>query len=55
MDKNKLRDEFVANDGRQYKFKIGKNNASSLSGFIAGVILATIIWFAVAFFMDLFK
>lgn len=55
MDKNKIRDEFGSNEGREYKFKIGRFRASTLTGFIAGAIMASIIWFAVAFFMNLFK
>lgn len=55
MNKHWLREEFGSEEGREYKFKIGKFRASSLSGFIAGVLCATIIWFAVAFFMNLFK
>lgn len=55
MEKNKLKDEFISDDGRKYKFKIGKHHATALSGFIAGAIFASIIWYAVAYFMNLFK
>jgi hypothetical protein len=37
---NKLTQEFVAEDNREYKFKIGSLIASSLTGFIAGFIVA---------------
>lgn len=46
-----IKSEFVSDDNRHYRFHIGRHNASALSGFIAGAVLATIIWFAVAFFM----
>lgn len=45
--------DFIAEGGPQYQFKIGKYVASSLSGFIAGVIVASIIWFAVVYFTDI--
>jgi hypothetical protein len=44
------KNEFVSTGvPHKYPFKIGKHVASSLSGFIAGVIVASIIWFAVAY------
>jgi hypothetical protein len=55
MNKHWLREEFGSEGGREYKFKIGKFHASALSGFIAGAIFASIIWFAVAHFMNLLK
>ncbi len=36
--------EFVSQESRKFKFKIGNHIASSLSGFVAGVIFASIIW-----------
>ena len=39
---NFLRD-FVSEEKRSYHFKIGKIIASSLTGFVAGAIVATII------------
>lgn len=41
--KDVLRD-FYSEEDRPYKYKIGHLNASSLSGFIAGVIFALIIF-----------
>lgn len=41
--------EFVSDDTRQYPVHLGKTKASSLSGFIAGVVLASIIWYAAVF------
>jgi tetrahydromethanopterin S-methyltransferase subunit F len=41
---NKLTRDFVSEDSRDYKFKIGSLVASSLAGFIAGFIVASIIF-----------
>lgn len=38
-----------------YRFKIGKHIASSLSGFIAGVVVASTVWFAVVYFTDIVR
>ena len=43
-----LRD-FISKEERTFKFKLGWLTASSLSGFIAGVISASIIWFAAVY------
>lgn len=40
--------DFVSNDRRIFKWKIGKVVASSLSGFIAGIIV-TVIFFLTVF------
>lgn len=39
--------DFVSDDRRIYHFKIGTLIASSLSGFIAGTLLASIAWLLV--------
>jgi len=39
----KILREFISNEKRAYKFKFGKVIASSLAGFVVGVIVATII------------
>ena len=39
-----IKREFVSEDKRNFPFKMGRSIASSLSGFIAGVVLATIVW-----------
>lgn len=40
-----LKDEFVeSGDHHHYHFKLGTVVATSLSGFIAGVISASIVW-----------
>lgn len=47
--KNISRD-FVSNEQRDFKFKLGGTLASALSGFIAGAIAAVII-FLVGYFL----
>ena len=39
--------DFVSNDKKTFRWKIGKVLASSLSGFIAGLIVATIVFLTV--------
>ncbi len=39
-------DEFVSKEERHFAFQIGKDVASALSGFLAGAIVASIIWLA---------
>jgi hypothetical protein len=41
--------DFISEEQRQFKFKIGKTLASSLSGFIAGVIFISIFWIVLFF------
>ncbi len=40
----KIKNDFVSQEPREYRFKMGKLLASSLSGFIAGAVLASIFW-----------
>jgi len=40
----KLSEDFVSHDRKKFKYRIGKVLASSLSGFIAGIIVASIIF-----------
>jgi len=44
--------DFTSSELRSYRFSLGTIIASALSGFIAGVAVASIIWFAVVYFMD---
>lgn len=41
---NNITRDFITDDNRKYRFKIGHVIASSLSGFLCGFIVATIIW-----------
>ncbi|MBI4119740.1 MAG: hypothetical protein HY456_02760 [Parcubacteria group bacterium] len=43
--------DFISEETRRFKFKIGELLASSLSGFIAGVIFASIIWVFIVYFL----
>lgn len=43
----KVLDEFVSHEKRKFKWKVGKTTASSLSGFIAGIIVSTIFFLAI--------
>ncbi len=45
MFKELLRD-FISKESRGFKFRIGNMLASSLAGFVFGVIAASIIWMA---------
>jgi hypothetical protein len=44
--------DFTSTELRSYRFSLGTIIASALSGFIAGVAVASIIWFAVFYFMN---
>lgn len=46
--------DFLSRDVGESRFKIGWYTASSLSGFVAGVIAASIVWFAAIWTMKLF-
>jgi len=37
--------EFVSDERRNYKLKIGSTVASSLAGVICGAVMASIIWY----------
>jgi hypothetical protein len=41
----KILSEFVSDEKRDYKFKLGRMIASSLAGFVAGAIVASIVWY----------
>lgn len=40
-------DDFVSHDRKKFEWKVGKILASSLSGFIAGIIVAAIFFLTV--------
>lgn len=39
-----IKKDFISEENREFKFKLGHLLASSLSGFICGVVVASIIW-----------
>jgi hypothetical protein len=41
----KIFEDFIVDDKREYKFKLGNLVASALTGFIVGVISASIFWY----------
>jgi len=46
--------DFVSKEERGFRFKIGSILASGLSGFIAGVVFASVIWAIVLYFCKTF-
>lgn len=46
--------EFICEEQKSFRVKVGKLLASSLSGFIAGAVFATIFWVVVILFMKYF-
>ncbi|MFA5172967.1 MAG: hypothetical protein WC435_00995 [Candidatus Paceibacterota bacterium] len=49
MSLKNLHRDFVSKEERRFKFVIGKTLASSLTGFVAGVVFASIFWGAVLY------
>lgn len=47
--------EFTDEGHHDFRFKIGRLLASSLSGFIAGVIFSSIVWSVVIYLLDAFR
>jgi hypothetical protein len=43
----KLSDDFVSNDQKTFEWKIGRVLASSLSGFLAGLLVASILFLTI--------
>jgi len=41
-----LKDSFISSEKRRFKWHLGKAIASSLSGFIAGIVVMVIIFMA---------
>ena len=41
--------DFVSTEQREFKFKIGHVIASSLSGFLAGIVVASVFWMLMLF------
>ena len=42
--------DFISEDDRKYKFRLGRTIASSLTGFIGGALAASIIWYLAIYF-----
>lgn len=43
---NKFEEDFISHDPKNFKFKLGRVLASSLSGFIAGIVVTAIVFYA---------
>jgi hypothetical protein len=39
-----LKHEFISKENRQYKVRLGKDLATPLSGFVAGAVVASMVW-----------
>lgn len=50
---NNLARDFISKEERDYKYRIGKTLASSLSGFIAGVFATLLFLIIVAFLLKI--
>lgn len=46
--------QFVCEEHRKFKFKVGNILASGLSGFVAGAVFASIFWVMVMLFLKYF-
>jgi hypothetical protein len=42
---NRVARDFISQEPRTFPFKIGRYLASGLSGFVTGVVVASIVWF----------
>jgi hypothetical protein len=50
----KLLRDFVSNEQRTYNFRLGQVVASALTGFLAGLISASIIWMLALYYVNNF-
>jgi hypothetical protein len=46
--------EFVCEENRKFKFRVGNMLASGLSGFVAGAVFASIFWMVAMLFVKYF-
>lgn len=42
---NEIFRDFISREPRKFHFKMGHHLASSLSGFVVGIIIASIMWY----------
>ncbi len=47
-----IRKAFVSDDKQKYRFQIGQLVASALSGFVVGVITASMIWMLALYYIN---
>ena len=51
---NRLTRDFVSQEERQFSFKIGEALASALTGFVVGVVTASVIWMLAVYYINSF-
>ncbi|MCX6761069.1 MAG: hypothetical protein NTZ84_03150 [Candidatus Nealsonbacteria bacterium] len=51
---NKIARDFISEENRQYNFKFGQVIASSLSGFICGSVVVSMIWMVILKSLNIF-
>ena len=44
--------EFVSMEKRSYAMKLGNFTASSLAGFVAGAVVASLIWYTIIYVVN---
>lgn len=52
---NPITQDFVSQEKRTFRLRIGRILASSLTGFIAGVIVASILWIVGIWYLGQFQ
>ncbi|KKU51188.1 MAG: hypothetical protein UX74_C0031G0011 [Parcubacteria group bacterium GW2011_GWA2_47_10b] len=50
----KLLRDFISHEDRQYNFKLGQLIASALTGFLAGLVSASIVWMLALYYINSF-
>ena len=48
----RISQDFVSSEDRTYTFKLGRQIASALSGFIVGVVVSSVIWMLAIWYMN---
>jgi hypothetical protein len=51
---HKLTRDFISEEKRRYDFKLGEVMASALTGFVVGVITASIVWMLAIHYINAF-
>ncbi|HYE22564.1 MAG TPA: hypothetical protein VD998_03175 [Verrucomicrobiae bacterium] len=51
---HKITRDFVSQEQRQFEFKLGEVMASALSGFVVGVVTASVIWMLAMYYVNSF-
>lgn len=51
---HRLTRDFISQEQRQYSFKVGEVMASALTGFVVGVVTASVIWMLAMYYVNSF-